>query len=31
MFDYEKLSPEYIWATGAVIFALCVGYWLIDE
>lgn len=31
IFDYEKLNPEYIWATAAVIFALCVGYWLIDE
>ncbi|WP_052507505.1 phosphate-starvation-inducible PsiE family protein [Desulfonatronovibrio magnus] len=31
IFDYEKLGPEYVWATAAVIFALVVGYWLVDE
>ncbi|RQD64636.1 MAG: hypothetical protein D5R98_04535 [Desulfonatronovibrio sp. MSAO_Bac4] len=31
IFDYDKLGPEYVWATAAVILALCVGYWLVDE
>ncbi|MCB9748339.1 MAG: phosphate-starvation-inducible PsiE family protein [Candidatus Omnitrophica bacterium] len=29
IFDYDKLSPAYIWASAGVIFALSVGYWLI--
>ncbi|RMB04852.1 phosphate-starvation-inducible PsiE family protein [Eilatimonas milleporae] len=27
--DYEKVSPEYIYATAAVVFAMSLGYWLI--
>ncbi|MCA9392852.1 MAG: phosphate-starvation-inducible PsiE family protein [Candidatus Omnitrophica bacterium] len=29
IFDYDKLSPHYIWATAVVILALSIGYWLI--
>ena len=27
--DYEELSPDYVWATGAVVLAASVGYWLV--
>jgi uncharacterized membrane protein (DUF373 family) len=29
VFDYDKLEPQYIWATGAVILALGITYWLV--
>lgn len=29
VFDFNALSPEYIWATAAVILALGVTYWLV--
>lgn len=29
IFDYKVLEPEYIWATGGVILALGVTYWLV--
>lgn len=29
IFDYDKLSPSYIWSTAVVILALSIGYWLI--
>ncbi len=28
VFDYKALEPEYIWATGGVILALGITYWL---
>jgi len=31
VFDYEFLGPEYVWATGGVVFALGVTYWLIGR
>lgn len=31
IFDYDKLAPDYVYATGAVILALSVGYWLITR
>lgn len=31
VFDFKVLSPEYIWATGAVILALGVTYWLASK
>ena len=27
--DYEKISPDYVWATGGVVLALSIGYWLV--
>jgi uncharacterized membrane protein (DUF373 family) len=27
--DYKELAPEYVWATGAVVLAASVGYWLV--
>lgn len=27
--DYKALSPDYVWATGGVVLALSLGYWLI--
>jgi uncharacterized membrane protein (DUF373 family) len=29
--DYKELSPEYVWATGAVVLALSIGYWLVKK
>ncbi len=29
IFDYDKLPSDYVYATGAVILALSIGYWLI--
>ncbi len=31
IFDYDKLAPDYVYATGAVILALSIGYWLISK
>ncbi len=31
VFDYDRLEPEYIWATAAVLFALCIGFWLVED
>jgi uncharacterized membrane protein (DUF373 family) len=31
IFDYDKLDPGYIYATGAVILALSVGYLLVAQ
>lgn len=27
--DYNKLSPEYVWATAGVVLAMSIGYWLV--
>lgn len=27
--DYKELSPDYVWATGAVVLATSIGYWLV--
>jgi uncharacterized membrane protein (DUF373 family) len=27
--DFDKIAPEYVWATVAVVLALSVGYWLV--
>ena len=27
--DYKVLDPQYVWATGAVVLATSIGYWLI--
>mgnify|MGYP001815705948 CR=1 FL=1 len=27
--DYKELSPDYIWATGGVVLAMSIGYWLV--
>lgn len=29
IFDFDKLAPGYVYATGVVILALSLGYWLI--
>ena len=29
--DYKELTPEYVWATGAVVLALSIGYWLVKK
>lgn len=29
IFDFKVLEPEYIWATGGVILALGITYWLV--
>lgn len=31
IFDYDKIEPDYIYATAAVVFALSIGYWLIHR
>ncbi len=31
IFDFDKLDTGYVYATGAVILALSVGYWLISQ
>ena len=27
--DYEKISPDYVWATAGVTLAMSIGYWLV--
>ena len=27
--DYEKISPDYVWATAGVVFAMSIGYFLV--
>ena len=29
--DYKELSPEYVWATGGVVLAMSIGYWLVKH
>ncbi len=29
IFDYDKITPGYVYATGVVIVALSLGYWLV--
>ncbi len=31
IFDYKIISPPYVWATGAVVLALGITYWLITR
>jgi len=31
VFDFKELSPQYIYATGAVVLALGVTYWLVSK
>ena len=31
VFDYKELSPQYIYATAAVVLALGVTYWLVRQ
>ncbi|MDX1295840.1 MAG: phosphate-starvation-inducible PsiE family protein [Sulfurimonadaceae bacterium] len=31
IFDFEKVTPEYIYATAAVVLALGITYWLIAK
>jgi uncharacterized membrane protein (DUF373 family) len=31
IFDFEKISPHYVYATAAVVLALGVTYWLITK
>ncbi len=31
IFDYEQISPEYIYGTGAVVLSLGITYWLITK
>lgn len=31
IFDYDKLDTGYIYATGTVILALSIGYWLVAQ
>lgn len=31
IFDYHDLSPQYIYASGAVVLALGVTYWLVEK
>ncbi|MEA3240478.1 MAG: phosphate-starvation-inducible PsiE family protein [Pseudomonadota bacterium] len=31
IFDFEKITPPFILATAAVVFALGVTYWLISK
>jgi uncharacterized membrane protein (DUF373 family) len=31
IFDYDDLTPEYIYGTAAVVFALGITYWLITK
>ena len=26
--DYKEVSPDYVYATAAVVLALAIGYWL---
>ena len=27
--DYDKVSSDYVWATGGVVLAMSIGYWLV--
>lgn len=27
--DLEKITPDYMWATAALVFAMSIGYWLV--
>jgi len=29
--DFSEITPEYIWATAAVVLAMSVGYWLVSR
>jgi uncharacterized membrane protein (DUF373 family) len=31
VFDYKVIEPQYVWATGGVVIALGVTYWLLLE
>jgi len=31
IFDFEKISPLFVLATGAVVLALGITYWLISK
>lgn len=31
IFDFEKIEPHYIWATGVVVLSLGIVYWLMDR
>lgn len=31
IFDFDKVPPSYVYATGAVILALSIGYWLVTR
>lgn len=31
VFDFKELSPQYIYATGAVVLALGVTFWLVSK
>jgi uncharacterized membrane protein (DUF373 family) len=31
IFDFERITPPYIYATGVVVLALGVTYWLITK
>ena len=31
VFDFKEISPQYIYATGAVVLALGVTYWLVSK
>jgi len=31
VFDYKDLSPQYIYASGAVVLALGITYWLLQK
>jgi len=27
--DYDEITPDYIWATAALVFAMSLGYWVV--
>lgn len=27
--DFEQITPDYMWATAALVFAMSIGYWLV--
>mgnify|MGYP001223008015 CR=1 FL=1 len=29
IFDYDEISPDYIWATAGVTLAMAIAYWLV--
>jgi uncharacterized membrane protein (DUF373 family) len=29
IFDYDQISPEYVWATAGVTLAMAIAYWLV--
>jgi uncharacterized membrane protein (DUF373 family) len=31
IFDFDKVAPDYVYATDAVILALSIGCWLVTE